>query len=67
MSTGRVLIPGSGSGYEIEAFSSSGWDVIGIDFSRVAVARARGLLGPLGSKVLREIFSPIRYGKVHST
>ena len=29
--SGRVLIPGSGSGYEIEAFSSSGWDVIGID------------------------------------
>ena len=25
--SGRVLIPGSGSGYEIEAFSSSGWDV----------------------------------------
>ena len=30
--SGRVLIPGSG--YEIEAFSSSGWDVIGIDFSK---------------------------------
>jgi hypothetical protein len=23
---GRVLIPGCGSGYEIEAFSSAGWD-----------------------------------------
>ena len=48
---GRVLIPGCGSGYEIEAFSSSGWDVIGIDFSRFAVARARRLLGPLAGKV----------------
>jgi Thiopurine S-methyltransferase (TPMT) len=48
---GRVLIPGCGSGYEIEAFSSSGWDVIGIDFSRLAVARARSLLGPLAGKV----------------
>jgi hypothetical protein len=48
---GHVLIPGSGSGYEIEAFSSSGWDVIGIDFSKVAVARARRLLGPLAGRV----------------
>ena len=40
---GRVLIPGCGSGYEIEAFFSGGWDVIGIDFSAVAVARARRL------------------------
>ncbi|HZC34593.1 MAG TPA: methyltransferase domain-containing protein [Chthoniobacterales bacterium] len=48
---GRVLIPGCGSAYEIEAFSSSGWDVIGIDFSKVAVARARSLLGPLAGKV----------------
>jgi hypothetical protein len=48
---GRVLIPGCGSGYEIEAFSSSGWDVIGIDFSKVGVARARRLLGPLADKV----------------
>ena len=48
---GRVLIPGCGSGYEIEAFSAKGWDVIGIDFSRLAVARARSLLGPLAGKV----------------
>ena len=48
---GRVLIPGCGSGYEIEAFFAKGWDVIGIDFSRLAVARARSLLGPLAGKV----------------
>jgi SAM-dependent methyltransferase len=48
---GRVLIPGCGFGYEIEAFSASGWDVIGIDFSPIAVARARGLLGPFADKV----------------
>ena len=48
---GRVLIPGCGSGYEIAAFSSGGWDVIGIDFSTVGVARARRLLGPLADKV----------------
>ena len=48
---GRVLIPGCGSGDRIEAFSSGGWDIIGIDFSAVAVARARRLLGPLADKV----------------
>jgi Thiopurine S-methyltransferase (TPMT). len=53
---GRVLIPGCGSGYEIEAFSSGGWDVIGIDFSAVAVARARRLLGPLADKVYKGDF-----------
>src|SRR3954451_9826836 len=49
--SGRVLIPGCGSGYEIEAFASAGWDVIGIDFSTVAIARARSLLGRLADKV----------------
>jgi Thiopurine S-methyltransferase (TPMT) len=67
---GRVLIPGCGSGYEIEAFSSAGWDVTGIDFSRTAVARARRLLGPLADKVqegdffdypLRELWFDIIY------
>lgn len=48
---GRVLIPGCGSAYEIETFSKRGWDAVGIDFSAVGVARARQLLGPLGSKV----------------
>jgi hypothetical protein len=61
---GRVLIPGCGSGYEIEAFSSRGWDVIGIDFSKFAVARARCLLGPLASKVYEGDFFtyPLREG-----
>jgi SAM-dependent methyltransferase len=49
--TGRVLIPGCGSAYEIEAFSERGWEAMGLDFSAAGVARARQLLGPLGSKV----------------
>jgi Thiopurine S-methyltransferase (TPMT) len=53
---GRVLIPGCGSGYEIEAFSSAGWDAIGIDFSSVAVTRARRLLGPLAETILEGNF-----------
>jgi Thiopurine S-methyltransferase (TPMT) len=48
---GSVLIPGCGSGYEIEAFSLGNWDAIGIDFSTFAVARARSVLGPLADKV----------------
>jgi SAM-dependent methyltransferase len=53
---GRVLIPGCGSGYEIEAFASAGWEVTGIDFSTVAVARARRWLGPLADKVIEGDF-----------
>jgi epoxyqueuosine reductase len=38
---GRALVPGCGFAYEIEAFVSARWEAIGIDFSSVAVARAR--------------------------
>ena len=47
---GNVLVPGCGSGYEIEAFYSRGWDAVGIDFSAVGVKRARSLLGPLADR-----------------
>ena len=61
---GRVLIPGCGSGYEIEAFASTHWEVMGVDFSTVAVARARQLLGPLGDQVHQGDFFdyPLRQG-----
>jgi SAM-dependent methyltransferase len=36
----RVLVPGCGSGYEVQAFADRGHDVLGIDFSD-AVARGR--------------------------
>lgn len=49
---GRVLIPGCGSGYEVAAFADAGWAVSAIDFSPLAVERARHLLGPrLGGRV----------------
>jgi len=44
---GRVLIPGCGSGYEVQAFHDAGFDVTAIDFSPAAVARAARILGPL--------------------
>jgi SAM-dependent methyltransferase len=47
----RVLIPGCGSGYEVRAFAEAGFEVFAIDFAPAAVARARGILGPLASLV----------------
>ena len=44
---GRVLIPGCGSGYEVQAFHDAGFDVTAIDFSAAARERARRILGPL--------------------
>lgn len=43
---GRALVPGCGSGYEVEAFAAAGYDVVALDFSADAVARARKNLGP---------------------
>ncbi|HXC35147.1 MAG TPA: methyltransferase domain-containing protein [Candidatus Acidoferrales bacterium] len=48
----NVLIPGCGSGYEVQAFHEAGWDVVAIDFSSIAVEQARRYLGKLGSAVI---------------
>lgn len=42
----RVLIPGCGTGVEIEAFASAGYHVTALDLSETAVARAKARLGP---------------------
>jgi SAM-dependent methyltransferase len=47
----RVLVPGCGTGYEVAAFAGAGHDVLAIDFSAAAVARARATLGPLADRV----------------
>jgi SAM-dependent methyltransferase len=49
----RVLIPGCGSGHEAAYLLARRWDVLAIDFSPAAIARAAALLG-LSSFVLRE-------------
>lgn len=54
---GRVLIPGCGSGYELQAFHDAGYDVIGIDFSPAAVDHAKSILGDLGEHRGRLCFS----------
>lgn len=46
-SPGHVLIPGCGSGYEVQAFHDAGFEVTAIDFSAAARERAGRILGPL--------------------
>ncbi len=58
----RVLIPGCGSGYEVRAFHDAGHDVTAIDFSGPAVAYAREVLGPLGSRVVQGNFFKHDFG-----
>lgn len=49
---GRVLVPGCGSGYEIQAFHAAGYDVSAIDFSPAAVEQAKRVLGFLAERVI---------------
>lgn len=50
---GSVLLPGCGSGYEIEAFAGAGFSVTAIDLAPSAVERARAHLpAPLAERVL---------------
>jgi protein-L-isoaspartate O-methyltransferase len=49
---GKVLIPGCGSGYEIQAFHAVGYDVTGIDFSPAAIDQAKRVLGVLAERLI---------------
>lgn len=55
---GRVLIPGCGWGYEVQAFADAGYDVTAIDLSPAAVECAHKLVNPmLASRiVVRDFF-----------
>ena len=59
---GTVLIPGCGSGYEVRAFDDAGWEVTAIDFSSVAVERARSELGLLANRVVQADFFKHDFG-----
>ena len=59
---GRVLIPGCGSGYEVQAFHEAGFEVTAIDFSPVAVEHAARLLGPLKDFVIQGDFFTHHFG-----
>src|ERR1700757_2993437 len=49
---GRVLIPGCGSGYEVQVFHEAGSDVTAIDFPPAAVEHAKRMLGVLADRVI---------------
>lgn len=51
-----VLLPGCGSAYELALMLDAGWDATAIDFSPVAVARARALAGPHAGHIVQADF-----------
>ncbi|RXK55126.1 methyltransferase domain-containing protein [Oleiharenicola lentus] len=57
--SGRALVPGCGSGYEILTLHECGWPVLGLDFSPAAVAQAQRQMGPLAQLVrVGDFFAP---------
>jgi hypothetical protein len=61
--SGKVLIPGCGSGYEVQAFHAAGYDVSAIDFSSAAVEQAKRVLGPLAERVILGDFFTYDFGQ----
>ena len=60
---GTVLIPGCGSGYEVQAFHAAGYDVSAIDFSPAAVNQAKRVLGELAERVILGDFFTYDFGE----
>jgi SAM-dependent methyltransferase len=60
---GRILIPGCGSGYEVQVFDAAGYDVSAIDFSPAAVDRARRIVGVLAERVILGNFFTHDFGR----
>ncbi len=60
---GRILIPGCGSGYEVQVFDAAGYDVSAIDFSPAAVDRAKRIVGVLAERVILGDFFTHDFGR----
>ena len=60
---GRVLVPGCGSGYEVQAFHEAGYDVIAIDFSPAAIHQVKRILGGLAERVILGDFFTHDFGQ----
>jgi protein-L-isoaspartate O-methyltransferase len=60
---GKVLIPGFGSGYEVQAFHEAGYDVTAIDFSPAALDQAKRVLGVLAGMVIFGDFFTYNFGQ----
>ena len=55
-----VLVPGCGSGHDVRYLAECGWDVVGVDFSHEALAKARAVLGPHANRVrYGDFFEPL--------
>jgi SAM-dependent methyltransferase len=59
----RVLIPGCGSGYEVQAFHTAGYEVTAVDFSPAALDRAKRVLGALAERVVLGDFFTHDFGQ----
>jgi SAM-dependent methyltransferase len=60
---GRLaLVPGCGSGYEVEALLRARWDVYGVDFAPKAVERAQKRLGKDANRILLADFFTYPFG-----
>jgi SAM-dependent methyltransferase len=51
-----ALVPGCGSAWELALMLEAGWDATAIDFSPVAVARARQLAGQWADRIVQADF-----------
>jgi len=51
-----ALVPGCGSAYELALMLDAGWDATAIDFSPVAVARAKALAGQYAAHIVQADF-----------
>jgi SAM-dependent methyltransferase len=60
---GRILIPGCGSGYEVQVFHAAGYDVSAIDFSPAAVDQAKRVLGVLAKRIILGDFFTYDFGE----
>ena len=60
---GRVLVPGCGTGYEVQAFDAAGYDVSAIDFSPAAVDQAKRVLGVLAERIILGDFFAYDFGQ----
>lgn len=57
--TGRVLVPGCGSGRDVRFLAQEGLDVQGIDFSPAALAASAPVLGPFSDRLRQaDFFGP---------
>jgi len=59
----RVLVPGCGSGYEVQAFHAAGYEVSAIDFSPAAVDQAKRVLGILAERIIWGDFFSYDFGE----